>query len=285
MPSSSRHTSAMAAALSSTNSKSSRGVGPIDEEPHRSRALDVGKGRAGLGEVERIHHHDVFTVGAQRLTAGRDDANALPGAHERLGELGNGFKEMLTVVKDDHEVPNTDRIKQRVHELAPGLRTNTEHRGHGPNDRVIVTGIGQLAQPSSIPVREESFCRGMDRQPGLPTPLVPVSVTMRDSFSASDTRSRSTSRPTNVESCSGRFPGKAVNERNGGKSLRIPGAVTWKRWSGRVRSRSECSPKSSRPTSVEWSFRIKSAVVWVTTTCPPLATFATCAALFTVVPG
>ena len=58
----------------------------------------------------------------------------------------------------------------------------------------------------------------------LPTPPTPVSVTSRDSSSAFATPATSSSRPTNDVNCTGKFPGNASSDRNGGKVSRTPGA-------------------------------------------------------------
>ena len=82
----------------------------------------------------------------------------------------------------------------------------------------------------------------------LPTPPAPVSVTSDNRQTSSVTDAISASRPTNDVTCSGRLSrGNASSVRSGGNSRPRSGWVTWNNRSGRPRSRSRCSPRSTNP--------------------------------------
>ena len=82
----------------------------------------------------------------------------------------------------------------------------------------------------------------------LPTPPTPVRVTSRWARTCSASSFTAISRPTKLVVCTGRFPGTASNVRNGANSTRNPSARTWYRCSTPDRSRSRCSPRSTRST-------------------------------------
>ena len=100
----------------------------------------------------------------------------------------------------------------------------------------------------------------------LPTPPTPVNVTSRDA--RQHLRDRDTARrraPRTTSPARGRFPGNASSDRNGGNSAGSPGAATWNTRSGRARSRSRCSPRSTSSTLVGSSSRTSSSVASDTT--------------------
>ena len=61
----------------------------------------------------------------------------------------------------------------------------------------------------------------------LPTPPAPVRVTSRCACTSSPTSFTSTSRPTKLVTCTGRFPGVASNVRSAGNVVSRPSARTW----------------------------------------------------------
>ena len=80
----------------------------------------------------------------------------------------------------------------------------------------------------------------------LPLPPEPESVSKRVRDSNCLISASSVSRPIKLVSCSGRLWANALNERRSGNSLGSPGSRYWKICSGRTRSLSRCSPRSTR---------------------------------------
>ena len=103
----------------------------------------------------------------------------------------------------------------------------------------------------------------------LPTPPGPVTVTSGDRAIAAASSASSPARPTNELSCTGRFPANASSVRSGGNSRSSPGPASWKIRTGRARSRSRCSPRSTSAHASGRSSRTSSSVAPDTSTCPP----------------
>jgi hypothetical protein len=105
----------------------------------------------------------------------------------------------------------------------------------------------------------------LDLEPVEPRP---VKVTSLDVSKSSRISASSRSRPTKLETCSGRFVSSSglLNDRNGGKSPASPAMQTWKTDSGLPRSFNRCSPRSRRVTAGGKRSRTSSAVAPDTTT-------------------
>ena len=96
----------------------------------------------------------------------------------------------------------------------------------------------------------------------LPTPPTPVNVTNRWVCIKSVSSLTSASRPMKLVAWAGRLPGTVSIVFSGGKSVRSPGARTWKICSASERSRSWRRPRSISSIPSRWSAVEAATRIW-----------------------
>ena len=144
---------------------------------------------------------------------------------------------------------------------APGCRASASVAGRGrpgssrtPTAWATAWGTraGSARAASSTSHTPSGYClqgvgRGLEGQAGLARP--PGAGQGQQPLGAQQGRHlpQLRSRPTKLVSCRGRLWGSASSVRRGGKSPGRPGAVSWNTRSGRCRSFSRYSPRSSSP--------------------------------------
>ena len=245
--------------------------GAVDEEPHglrggdRAHVIVIGRGVEGRDQV------DALAVDAQRLTARREqrDVPAIP--EQGVGQLGARVDDVLAVVQQHEQAPLADRLDESVENRAARVLRDAEHLGHGGRDQVRVLQRGEIREPHSVAGAVQQPGRGLEREPGLPAPPGPVSVTRRELAIRRRTSASSPSRPMKLDTWTGRlFSSLGLSsDFTAGKAVARPSASSWKICSGRPRSFSRCRPRSLSEAPAGIESRSKAAVVAESTTCPP----------------
>ena len=231
--------------------------------------------RVGVGQAQGGHAPGGLPGDAQQLAAGGQHPHPGAAAEQGVRQAGSGLEQVLAVVQQEQEPaggagapptlaaaggpgrPPPRRPRRRGRRRAPARR-----RPAGPARRTTPRrGSASMASAAACKARRV-----------LPLPPGPVRVTRRVRAPAgAATAASSRSRPTKLVSCRGRLLGRASRVRRGGNSSGRPGAVSWNTRSGRCRSFSRCSPRSSSPARAGRASRTRTAAAWESTTCPPWA--------------
>ena len=232
------------------------------------RAVDA---RTCRCDVERLHRPHLLAVDAERLPARREDADAWAPVEDIAREGTGGIEDVLAVVEDDEDLLLPEEVDDAdVHGDALA-RLDAEGQGDDLGERLGVADRRELADPRAVTEPGHELGGGVQGEAGLPH--APHARERDESRvgSASVTAVTVCARPTNDVRWTGRLPGKASSVASGGNSAVRPGAVSWKMCSGRERSRSRCSPRSTRPNPGGRPSRTTSSVACDTRTWPPCA--------------
>ena len=151
--------------------------------------------------------------------------------------------------------PPTRRPHRLTHGLAR-LLGDAQHGGHRVGHRRRIGDRCQFENPNPVgELIDQSRPRLLMPGGSCRPHLRRSSVTNRCVLSAASTSATSDSRPMKLVSAGRRFPGVVSSARNGGKSVRRPGACTWNTPTGLGTSRSRRGPRSQQIDSAEQNRR------------------------------
>src|SRR5262245_30792014 len=108
------------------------------------------RNRARIRERERGDAEGVLPGDAQRLPAGRQNAQPEAAPQEGLGELRTGGHEVLAVVELEQELPRPERILQGLDERAIRLLTYAKRTGDCLWHELRLHHRGQLGEPDPV---------------------------------------------------------------------------------------------------------------------------------------
>ena len=171
---------------------------------------------------------------------------------DRLDQVGRRVEHVLAVVQHDQQPPPRQGLGDAVGHRQPGLGGDAQDGGHRVGHGGRIADRGQLDQPHPVgelgrsarrrPARPGGSCRPRPRRSGSPAdgraPARPApSPRPRDPRSSS---------PAPAGSPAPRPPSATAGTRPAD-----PSARTWNRCSPPDRSRSRCSPRSTRSTPIQ----------------------------------
>ena len=227
IPSSRRTTSATADAFSSVTLKSALTACARSTKTRTASLSATTSQFVGVGHAERWHGHDVLTRKSQAFAARREHDDSRARVRHGADQPGHGREQVLAVVEHQEQLFRTQEVHEGLDQFDPRpWRYDRTPRPRRPR---------RCRDPESGPARPTT-CRARTearppRRPGtpvgvLPTPPMPVNVTMRVSRSNVAISATSRWRPTNEVCCTGRLPGCAPDDSSGGKTRVRPGATT-----------------------------------------------------------
>ena len=149
---------------------------------------------------------------------------------------------MLAVV--EHQQPDP-ALQRGGHRLAHGLARllgDAQHRRHRVGHRRRISDRSQFEKPDTVGKFIGQPRRDFGRQAGLADPAHPGQRHQPMSLHRRFTSATSDSRPMKLVVAGRRFPGLVSSARNGGNSVRRPGARTWNTPTG-----TRHIPQPSRP--------------------------------------
>ena len=248
--------------------------GPLGEQHHRVARRPRQPTRRQRQGTQRPH---VLAGDAQALPAGGQHPHPRRAGQDRLGQLGGGVEQMLTVVQHHQHLAGPQEVDDRLGQAHLRALDHPQGDRHHLGQLVAAGRRGQLAQPRPVGEARQQLGRHLQRQAGLAHPA--------------DPGQRHQPGVTQLLGHRGQLH-LAAHERTG-QRRQIPRQhvqrpqrrerrprPTWNTRIGRSRSRRRCSPRSTNATASPTS----SAVADEHSTCPPWPTAISRAARFTAVP-
>ena len=145
-------------------------------------------------------------------------------------------------------LPSNAAATRLGHALAR-LLGDAQHRRHRVGHRRRIGDRSQFEKPDPVGEFIGQPRRDLQSPGGSCRPRPPRSTSPADVHrTAACTSATSDSRPMKLVTAGRRFPGLVSSARNGGKSVRRPGARTWNTPTGIGTSRSRRGPRSTRST-------------------------------------
>ena len=195
---------------------------------HAQRTGSRRPSRYPLQHIERGHRPQLFVGDPQAFAAGGQDLHR---RRARPGSPRSGRRRRRRTCSQLSNTNSRDPALQRgrprlLATLLPGCWVMPKHRRHGIGHRSRISHRGQFENPDAVGELIGQRAATSSARRVLPTPPTPVNVTNRCSWSAACTSATSDSRPMKLVTAGRRFPGLASSARNGGKSVRRPGART-----------------------------------------------------------
>ena len=182
----------------------------VDREvAHRSRPIDEQPERVLRGDrAEAVH---VLTLDRQRLPARRNDANRRAAAQHELGKLRGRVEQVLAVVEHEEQL----LALQEVDDALPAGHA----RPVGTSNVAAITSTRLSASSAEANSHSQAPSGNSGTTSAatciasrvLPTPPTPVSVTRWCSPIRRPITATASTRPTKLVTCTGRFPGRAVD--------------------------------------------------------------------------
>ena len=230
------------------------GGGPVDEQPHRVVAQELGGGvHGGLGGrrgAERGHRPHGLAPAAERLAAGRHHPHVGAVSGDGVHQLGAGLGQVLAVVQQQQQAERPQGVRERGGLPGGPVKVDAEGRRDSLRDRA---GSSRGASSTN---HAPSRIRGTWRRAAstarrvLPTPPAPVRVRIWRCWRRRHTSAISCSRPTKGSGNRGRpVPRSHTPARSATAACRSfrasAGSSSASARSSTVPSRGLCSPRSS----------------------------------------
>ena len=260
MPSRRRQISVTAAASSGRRARS-RGCTAWARSTNSSTAGDVGPGPRRRAAAP-----------ATRCSAARPQPLAAGGQDPRRWRPGSGSRRRVRGRVDRTCSQLSSTSSSRRPDRAATMLSVTVSRRSGRDPQDGRHGVGhRRGIADRWPARRPRPRRGTRgsarRRPAptsrvLPTPPTPVRVTSRWARTSSPTSFTSTSRPTKLVDLHRQVPRRGVQRPQRRERRSQPVARTWNRRTDAARSRSRCSPRSSRSTPLTSAAAESLTTIW-----------------------
>ena len=196
-----------------------RRCGRVRRTDHRGR-IDA------RTDVQRGHRPQLLVGDPQPFAAGGQYPHRRRPREDRLDQIGRGVAARARSCRTPTAGPCPPTRRPRLADTLSRLLGNAQHRRHRIGHRRRIGDRGQLEKPDPVGKFIGQPRRDLHASRVLPTPPTPVNVTSRCALTAACTSSSSDSRPMKLLVARRRFPGLVSSARNGGKSVRRPGART-----------------------------------------------------------